>query len=200
MMSCSSRPASLRVASAFSRSVTCSVGSDEKYESKMCANANLGSSCVAFRQLCSPACTWSVSTFAKPSSKAARALGERVDICRMLCACCAHACAEATVAITNRRSRRYVFMKVRQAPLLSFERISLIEGQFAVHSYNIDTAGDRIDIQQANCSRRGFHRLKHRVFRPYGDKGNASRVDQRAVFLGLHVADLLDHDLHLGLG
>src|SRR6266853_4132036 len=198
----SSGPAEARVASAFSRSATCSVGSWEKKVSRMCPRANWGSAFTALRKLARPSSVCSISILFMPFSKKACACGDLAEMCMPVGASWANACT-AQNANTAGSSMRSLLGPIccsftaaagsaGQVWLVAFQEISLLQRKLAVHFEHVDAAVDGVNVHQPYRSGNRFHRFQKFVFRAHHDDAAHVRGQQRLKFVGAHVVELLD--------
>src|SRR5712671_3564622 len=214
MISFSSGPAEARVASAFSRSATCSVGSCEKNVRKMWPRANCGSACTALRKLSRPSWVWSISILCMALSKKACACGDLVEICMPVAVSCAKACSPK-ITSSARMETLIDFIcnslnasaapdsddrSARQLWLIALQKISLLQWELAVNFQNVDATINGVNIHQANRAGNGFHRFQKLIFRPHDDNTACMRGQQGLKFLHLHVVELLDRRLHFRSG
>src|SRR3954468_8386425 len=213
MTSFSSGPAEARVAKAFSRSATCSVGSCEKKVRKMWPRANCGSACTARRKLSRPSCVCSISIFWMPFSKSACACGDLVEICMPVAESCATACSPKI--ITSARVETLIDLicnsfidercpilppvhaSTRQLCLVAFQKISLLQRKLAVNFQNVYAAINGVNIHQDHRAGNGFHGFQKLIFRPHDNYSAGMRCQQRLKLVHLHVVKLLDRRLHL---
>src|SRR5579864_4869465 len=213
MISFSSGPAEARVASAFSRSATCSVGSCEKKVRKMWPRANCGSACTALRKLARPSCVCSISIFCMPFSKNTCACGDLVEICMPLALSCAKACSpnimssarmETLIRLICNSLNPFAASRdalcVPRSWLVALQKISLLQRKLAVNLQNVHTAINGVNIHQPNRAGNGFHRFQKLVFRSHNNYAAGMRRQQRLKFFHLHVVELFDRRLHLRRG
>src|SRR6267142_576972 len=212
-ISFSSGPADARVASAFSRSATCSVGSCEKKVSMMWPRANCGSAFMALRKLSRPSCVCSISIFCMPFSKNTCACDDLVEICMPVALSCANACNPRIMSSARMETLiRLIYNSLnpfavrsdalcaRQLWLAAFQKISLLQRKLAVNFQNLDAAINGVNIHQPNRAGNGFHRFQKLVFRSHNNYAAGMRCQQRLKFFHLHVVELFNRRLHLRRG
>src|SRR5689334_19960844 len=221
MTSFSSGPAFARVARAFSRSATCSIGSCEKKVSMMCPRANCGSDCTALRKFSRPSAVCSISILAMAFSKNACACGDLVEICMPVGVSCAKTLSPKVPNVAKEKTsaaRRDTLIHLicnslnpaaahaadrarqRQSWLIALEKISLLQRELAVNFQNVHAAVDGINVHQTDRAGNGLHRFQKLGFRVDDNHAAGVRRQQRLKLIGLHVVKLLDCGLHLRRG
>src|SRR5690242_3741522 len=120
----------------------------------------------------------SISIFCTPASKNACACGDLVEMCMPVGESCATACSPQNRKNEVAKTRnlvddildsfccccRRLQWRARQAWLVAFEKISLLQRELAVNFQDVDAARDGINVDQPDRAGNGFHRFQKLFF------------------------------------